>query len=88
MPVCFSHSFVAQNSYEKRSIFDSLDLAWSLLRTFPKDQLNRIPAKVLDEWYQRKAKGRDKGVKDEEPPQQQTQQQSQQQQQNGNLIET
>lgn len=60
----FERQFVAQGPYEKRTIFESLDLAWSLLRVFPKDQLNRIPAKVLDEWYARKAKGKDKGAKD------------------------
>lgn len=60
----FERQFVAQGPYEKRTIFESLDLAWSLLRIFPKDQLNRIPAKVLDEWYARKAKGKDKGAKD------------------------
>lgn len=42
----FEKNFVSQSPYEKRTIFDSLDLAWSLLRVFPKDQLNRIPAKV------------------------------------------
>jgi len=42
----FEKTFVSQSPYEKRTIFDSLDLAWSLLRVFPKDQLNRIPAKV------------------------------------------
>ncbi len=36
-----------------RSIFESLDLAWSLLRIYPKELLNRIPAKVLDQYYQR-----------------------------------
>ena len=63
----FERNFVTQNSYEKRSVFESLDLAWSLLRTFPKDQLNRIPAKVLDQWYTRKARqvtGKDKGTRD------------------------
>jgi len=30
-------------------------LAWSLLRLFPREQLNRIPKKVLDEFYSRKA---------------------------------
>lgn len=43
----FERQFVSQSPYEKRSIYESLDLAWSLLRTFPKDQLNRIPAKIL-----------------------------------------
>ncbi|KAB8346176.1 hypothetical protein FH972_023222 [Carpinus fangiana] len=60
----FERQFVAQGPYEKRTIFESLDLAWSLLRVFPKEQLNRIPAKVLDEWYARKAKGQDKSTKD------------------------
>ncbi|KAI1855267.1 hypothetical protein JX265_006590 [Neoarthrinium moseri] len=57
----FERTFVAQGAYESRSIYDSLDLAWSLLRIFPKELLNRIPAKVLQEYYQRSAaKGKDK----------------------------
>lgn len=32
--------------YEARTIFDSLDLAWNLLRIFPKEMLNRINPKV------------------------------------------
>ena len=39
--------------YEGRTIFESLDLAWSLLRIFPKEMLNRIPQKILAEYYQR-----------------------------------
>lgn len=49
----FERSFISQSPYEKRSIFDSLDLAWSLLRIFPKELLNRIPAKILDQYYAR-----------------------------------
>ncbi len=49
----FERSFIAQGAYESRSIFESLDLAWSLLRIYPKELLNRIPAKVLDQYYQR-----------------------------------
>lgn len=61
----FEKSFIAQSPYEKRSIFDSLDLGWNLLRIFPKELLNRIPAKVLDEFYARKGKKADnKGNKD------------------------
>ena len=41
-------------AYEARSIFDSLDLAWSLLRIFPKEQLNRISPKIIQEFYARK----------------------------------
>ncbi|KAI0136769.1 vacuolar ATP synthase subunit B [Xylariales sp. AK1849] len=58
----FERNFVAQGMYESRSIYESLDIAWSLLRIFPKEQLNRIPAKVIQEFYQRSAdrKGKDK----------------------------
>ncbi|KAK4700411.1 V-type H+-transporting ATPase subunit B, partial [Phenoliferia sp. Uapishka_3] len=53
----FEQEFVSQGIGENRTIFESLDLAWSLLRTFPREQLNRIPKKVLDEWYSRSSKG-------------------------------
>lgn len=56
----FEKNFINQSPYEKRSIFDSLDLGWNLLRVFPKELLNRIPAKVLDEFYARKSKGGEK----------------------------
>ncbi|CBX93574.1 similar to V-type proton ATPase subunit B [Plenodomus lingam JN3] len=55
----FERSFIAQGAYESRSIHESLDLAWSLLRIYPKELLNRIPAKVLDQYYQR-SRGDDK----------------------------
>ena len=35
-------------------MFESLDLAWSLLRIFPKEQLNRINPKIIAEFYGRK----------------------------------
>ncbi|KAK7208526.1 P-loop containing nucleoside triphosphate hydrolase protein [Myxozyma melibiosi] len=49
----FERSFISQDSYEGRTIFESLDLAWSLLRIYPKELLNRIPAKIINEFYQR-----------------------------------
>ena len=36
-----------------RSIEDSLDIAWSLLRIFPREGLNRISGKTLDKFYKR-----------------------------------
>lgn len=51
----FENEFVKQGINENRTIFESLDLAWSLLRLFPREQLNRIPKKILDEFYSRKA---------------------------------
>lgn len=37
----FEKTFINQGPYESRTIFESLDLAWSLLRIFPKEMLNR-----------------------------------------------
>jgi len=51
----FENEFVNQGIGENRSIFDSLELGWNLLRVFPRENLNRIPKKVLDEFYSRKA---------------------------------
>jgi V-type H+-transporting ATPase subunit B len=65
----FERTFISQSAYEARSIYESLDLAWGLLRIYPKDLLNRIPAKIIQEYYQRSAKedhgkGKAKGDKD------------------------
>lgn len=40
-------------SYENRTVFESLDIGWQLLRIFPKEMLKRIPGKVLDRYYPR-----------------------------------
>jgi V-type H+-transporting ATPase subunit B len=63
----FERTFITQSAYESRSIFESLDLAWSLLRIYPKELLNRIPAKIIQEFYQRSTadrKGKRSGNKD------------------------
>nr|Q38680.1 RecName: Full=V-type proton ATPase subunit B 2; Short=V-ATPase subunit B 2; AltName: Full=Vacuolar proton pump subunit B 2 [Acetabularia acetabulum]BAA09100.1 adenosine triphosphatase B subunit [Acetabularia acetabulum] len=49
----FERKFVNQGHYEARTIFDSLDLAWTLLRLFPKELLRRITAKTLEKMYER-----------------------------------
>lgn len=51
----FERKFVAQGAYDTRNIFQSLDLAWTLLRIFPRELLHRIPAKTLDQYYSRDA---------------------------------
>jgi len=55
----FEHKFLAQGYYESRSIFNSLDIAWGLLRTFPKEMLKRIGPKLLNEYYNRERAERD-----------------------------
>mmetsp|Transcript_40812 Transcript_40812/g.73340 ORF Transcript_40812/g.73340 Transcript_40812/m.73340 type:complete len:482 (-) Transcript_40812:157-1602(-) len=51
----FEGKFVNQGSYENRTIVQSLDLAWSLLRIFPRELLRRITAKTLDAFYDRES---------------------------------
>ncbi|KAK7340418.1 hypothetical protein VNO77_21120 [Canavalia gladiata] len=51
----FERKFVTQGAYDTRNIFQSLDLAWTLLRIFPRELLHRIPAKTLDQYYSRDA---------------------------------
>eukprot|EP00210_Caulerpa_lentillifera_P007117 g6809.t1 len=50
----FERKFVSQGSYEARDIFQSLDLAWSLLRIFPKELLRRVTPRTIEEYYDRK----------------------------------
>uniref|UniRef100_A0A8C4IZP5 Vacuolar proton pump subunit B n=1 Tax=Dromaius novaehollandiae TaxID=8790 RepID=A0A8C4IZP5_DRONO len=52
----FEKQFIAQGAYENRSIFESLDIGWQLLRIFPKQLLKRIPESILAEYYPREAK--------------------------------
>eukprot|EP00891_Asterochloris_glomerata_P008940 jgi/Astpho2/8940/Aster-02620 len=52
----FESKFVNQGAYEARSIFQSLDLAWTLLRIFPRELLRRMTAKTLDQFYDRESK--------------------------------
>ncbi|ORD95085.1 Vacuolar ATP synthase subunit B [Enterospora canceri] len=47
----FEKTFISQENDENRTIFESLDKGWELLRLFPKHMLNRIPKDILDEFY-------------------------------------
>ncbi|KAG8321343.1 V-type proton ATPase subunit B [Homalodisca vitripennis] len=42
-----------RSNYENRTVFESLDIGWQLLRIFPKEMLKRIPATTLAEFYPR-----------------------------------
>ncbi|KAL5964431.1 V-type proton ATPase subunit B [Taenia solium] len=50
----FEKLFISQGAYENRSIFDSLDIGWDLLRIFPKELLKRIPETTLNKYYPRR----------------------------------
>ena len=49
----YENMFLRQEYDETRDIFVSLDLCWSLLRTFPKEMLNKIDNKLKGEFYDR-----------------------------------
>ena len=70
----FEKTFISQSAYEARSIFESLDIAWNLLRIYPKELLNRITKKTLDEWYTRRAsdKTANKDTRDNQDRQQES----------------
>jgi V-type H+-transporting ATPase subunit B len=51
----FEKTFTSQGHYENRTIFESLEIGWSLLRIFPKEMLKRIPQDILAEFYPRAA---------------------------------
>ncbi|KAF7684661.1 V-type proton ATPase subunit B [Astathelohania contejeani] len=47
----FEKEFISQSPNECRTIDESLDLAWELLRIFPRELLNRIPTNILNEYH-------------------------------------
>ncbi|CAO1623488.1 unnamed protein product [Jaminaea pallidilutea] len=54
----YEQQFVQQGAYEQRTIFDSLDIGWNLLRIFPKEMLSRVSPKVLKEFYSKRGGGK------------------------------
>ena len=57
----FESKFIRHGANEGRDIFESLDLAWSLLRAFPVELLKKIPKNILAEFYTRRAQTRGSG---------------------------
>ncbi|KAF4684259.1 hypothetical protein FOZ63_023391 [Perkinsus olseni] len=49
----FESKFLSQGPYENRDIFQSLDIAWELLRLFPETMLKKVPQKIKDKYYPR-----------------------------------
>ncbi len=47
----FESRFVGQGEEENRSIIETLDIGWELLRMLPKEELDRIDTKILDAYY-------------------------------------
>ena len=50
----FEKRYVAQGSDENRSVIETLDLGWELLRILPKSELKRIRQEMVDKYYDAK----------------------------------
>lgn len=46
----FEHEFVAQGASENRTIEETLDIGWRLLRILPREELDRIDTKILEKY--------------------------------------
>lgn len=47
----FENRFIAQGKDENRSIENTLEIGWELLRMLPREELSRIDTSILDEYY-------------------------------------
>ncbi|MBQ3514287.1 MAG: V-type ATP synthase subunit B [Lachnospiraceae bacterium] len=47
----FEKEFICQSVIENRSMIQTLDLGWKLLHILPREELDRIDTKILDEYY-------------------------------------
>ncbi|NLM50446.1 MAG: V-type ATP synthase subunit B [Clostridiaceae bacterium] len=52
----FENRFLRQGKNENRSIYESLDLGWELLKILPREELDRIDEKILDKYYPKEEK--------------------------------
>lgn len=50
----FEEKYVSQHEYEDRSIEETLDLGWKLLKIFPKIELKRIREEYIQKYYEAK----------------------------------
>ena len=50
----FENEFIAQTQTENRTIIQTLDLGWELLRMLPREDLDRIDDKTYEEYYVKK----------------------------------
>ncbi len=47
----FERRFVGQDIHDNRTIFDTLTIGWELLGLLPREELDRIDTKILDQYY-------------------------------------
>ena len=47
----FEDKYLNQGFYESRSIEDTMDIGWELLRILPKSELRRVDQEYIDQYY-------------------------------------
>ncbi len=52
--VALEQNFLAQGTAEDRSMLMTLDMGWQLLSILPREELDRIDTKILDQYYPKK----------------------------------
>ena len=56
----FESRFIGQGPTENRTILETLDIGWELLGMLPREELDRIDTKILDQYYKPADTGADK----------------------------
>ncbi len=51
----FEERYIGQGIEENRTIEETLDLGWELLRMLPKEELDRIDTKILEQFYENRS---------------------------------
>ena len=46
----FEERYIGQGSEENRSMIETLDLGWELLKILPREELDRIDTKIIDKY--------------------------------------
>ena len=55
----FEKRFISQSPEENRTITQTLDIGWDLLGLLPREELDRVDTKLLDQWYHAASSDRD-----------------------------
>ena len=50
----FEKRFIGQGEYEERSVEESLDLGWELLKMLPRESLKRVKEEMIEKYMERK----------------------------------
>ena len=50
----FEERYIGQGSEENRSMIETLDLGWELLKILPREELDRIDTKIIDKYLPKK----------------------------------